>query len=301
MPGADAGEPPTADAPHRACRAPGKYDAEVDRIFGAGGPLAPAVGSFTPRQSQTEMAKAIAARHRQPGHPDRRGRHGHGQDLRLPGARRCCGAARPSSRPAPRTCRISCSLRDIPTVRAALRAPVSVALLKGRSNYVCHYHLERTLQNGRLTSRDDVGHLREISRFIKMSQLGRQGRADQGAGNGVGLEPRHVHARELRGPGVPVLPGLLRDEGAPRGAAGRRGRGQPPPVLRRRGAEGRRHGRAAAVRQHHHLRRGAPAAGSGHPVLRHHRVDLARCWNCAATCWPKASRTRAAAPTGPRS
>ncbi len=63
-------------------------------------------------------------------------------------------------------------LRDIPTVRAALKAPVSVALLKGRSNYVCHYHLERTLQNGRMTSRDDVGHLREISRFIKMTNSG---------------------------------------------------------------------------------------------------------------------------------
>ncbi len=63
-------------------------------------------------------------------------------------------------------------LRDIPTIRAALRAPVSVALLKGRSNYVCHFHLERTLQNGRLTSRDDVGHLREISRFIKMTNSG---------------------------------------------------------------------------------------------------------------------------------
>jgi ATP-dependent DNA helicase DinG len=63
-------------------------------------------------------------------------------------------------------------LRDIPTVRAALRAPVSVALLKGRSNYVCHYHLERTMQNGRMTSRDDIGHLREISRFIKMTNSG---------------------------------------------------------------------------------------------------------------------------------
>jgi ATP-dependent DNA helicase DinG len=45
-------------------------------------------------------------------------------------------------------------------------------LLKGRSNYVCHYHLERTLNNGRLTSRDDVGHLREISRFLKMTNSG---------------------------------------------------------------------------------------------------------------------------------
>ena len=58
-------------------------------------------------------------------------------------------------------------LRDIPTVRKALNAPVSVALLKGRANYLCHFHLERTLQNGRLTSREDVGFLREISRFIK--------------------------------------------------------------------------------------------------------------------------------------
>ncbi|WP_407941679.1 ATP-dependent DNA helicase [Noviherbaspirillum galbum] len=63
-------------------------------------------------------------------------------------------------------------LRDIPTVRRALNAPVSVALLKGRANYVCHFHLERTLQNGRLTTREDVGYLREISRFIKTTSTG---------------------------------------------------------------------------------------------------------------------------------
>ena len=63
-------------------------------------------------------------------------------------------------------------LRDIPSVRKALNAPVSVALLKGRANYVCHFHLERTLQNGRLTSRDDVGYLREISRFMKTTSSG---------------------------------------------------------------------------------------------------------------------------------
>ncbi len=63
-------------------------------------------------------------------------------------------------------------LRDIPTVRKALNAPVSVALLKGRANYVCHFHLERTLQNGRLTSREDVGYLREISRFVKTTGSG---------------------------------------------------------------------------------------------------------------------------------
>ncbi|MBL8383012.1 MAG: ATP-dependent DNA helicase [Burkholderiales bacterium] len=53
--------------------------------------------------------------------------------------------------------------RDIPAVRRALKAPVTAALLKGRANYVCHYHLERTLADGRLSSREDVRHLRRIA------------------------------------------------------------------------------------------------------------------------------------------
>src|SRR6476620_9100834 len=46
--------------------------------------------------------------------------------------------------------------RDIPTVRDALKLPVTVALLKGRANYVCHHHLERALGDGRFASRDDA-------------------------------------------------------------------------------------------------------------------------------------------------
>ena len=63
-------------------------------------------------------------------------------------------------------------LRDIPVVRKALNVPVSVALLKGRANYVCHFHLDRTLLNGRLTAKEDVGYLREINRFIKTTGTG---------------------------------------------------------------------------------------------------------------------------------
>jgi ATP-dependent DNA helicase DinG len=64
--------------------------------------------------------------------------------------------------------------RDIPTVRAALKVPVIVALLKGRSNYVCHYHLERTLKDGRtsFTSRDEVKYLKLIERFAGVSKTG---------------------------------------------------------------------------------------------------------------------------------
>jgi ATP-dependent DNA helicase DinG len=64
--------------------------------------------------------------------------------------------------------------RDIPTVRTALKAPVTVALLKGRANYVCHYHLERTVQEGRpsLASREEVKYLKLIERYANVSKSG---------------------------------------------------------------------------------------------------------------------------------
>ncbi|HJV27725.1 MAG TPA: ATP-dependent DNA helicase [Aromatoleum sp.] len=62
--------------------------------------------------------------------------------------------------------------RDLPTVRNALRVPVSIALLKGRANYVCHYHLERNARDGRFLTAQDAADLRAITRFAKTSQTG---------------------------------------------------------------------------------------------------------------------------------
>ena len=69
--------------------------------------------------------------------------------------------------------------RDLPTVRDALKAPVSIALLKGRANYVCHYHLERAQSDGRLPTREDVRHLARIVQYAKITQTGdKSGLAD---------------------------------------------------------------------------------------------------------------------------
>jgi ATP-dependent DNA helicase DinG len=62
--------------------------------------------------------------------------------------------------------------RDVPMVRDALRLPVTIAVLKGRANYVCHHHLERTSREGRLPSRDDSRHLPKIIAFARASQRG---------------------------------------------------------------------------------------------------------------------------------
>ncbi|SDA42019.1 MULTISPECIES: ATP-dependent DNA helicase [unclassified Janthinobacterium] len=169
MPASQDGQPPEAAAEPQA--APGKHDADIERLFGAGGPLGPAVGSYKPRRSQTEMAKAIANAIDSQTTLIAEAGTGTGKTFAyLVPALMWGGKTIVST--GTKNLQDQLFLRDIPTVRAALQAPVSVALLKGRSNYVCHYHLERTLQNGRMTSRDDVGHLREISRFIKMTSSG---------------------------------------------------------------------------------------------------------------------------------
>ncbi len=62
--------------------------------------------------------------------------------------------------------------RDLPMVREALNVPVTTALLKGRANYVCHYHLEHNLAEARLPSREDAVHLQRIARFAKVTRSG---------------------------------------------------------------------------------------------------------------------------------
>lgn len=62
--------------------------------------------------------------------------------------------------------------RDLPNIREALKVPVTVAMLKGRSNYVCHYHLERASQEGRFASREDAKYLHVIKTFAENTKTG---------------------------------------------------------------------------------------------------------------------------------
>jgi len=62
--------------------------------------------------------------------------------------------------------------KDIPTVRKVLGSPVQVALLKGRANYLCHYHLERAQADGRFFSREDAADAARVARFAKQTKTG---------------------------------------------------------------------------------------------------------------------------------
>lgn len=62
--------------------------------------------------------------------------------------------------------------KDLPLVREALGVPVNVALLKGRQNYVCHFHLARALNEARLPSPKEVDHLQKVKVFAQRTHTG---------------------------------------------------------------------------------------------------------------------------------
>lgn len=63
-------------------------------------------------------------------------------------------------------------LRDIPAVRDALKLSVTVAMLKGRANYVCRYHLAHAQIDARMYHKEDVLHLQNIARFAETTASG---------------------------------------------------------------------------------------------------------------------------------
>jgi len=144
---------------------------DIERLFAEDGPIAAAAVGYRKRAAQVEMAAAIAEAIE-------------GQACLVAEAGTGTGKTFAYLVPAllwggkviistgTKTLQDQLFERDLPAVRQALNVPVTTALLKGRANYVCHYHTERTLANGRLTSREDVAHLRRISVFLKTTRTG---------------------------------------------------------------------------------------------------------------------------------
>ena len=144
---------------------------DLDTVFSATGPLARVVKEFRARPFQVEMAGAVAAAIA-------------GKSVLVAEAGTGTGKTFAYLVPAllsggkviistgTKTLQDQLFDRDLPTVRRALNVPVTVALLKGRANYVCHYHLERALNDGILATREDARHLDEIARFARVTGTG---------------------------------------------------------------------------------------------------------------------------------
>ena len=84
--------------------------------------------------------------------------------------------------------------RDLPAVRSAIGAGNTIALLKGRSNYVCLYRLERARTEARPGSREEVAQLAAIERFSRQTTTGDRGDLAEVAEN----SPVWIHATSTR-------------------------------------------------------------------------------------------------------
>jgi ATP-dependent DNA helicase DinG len=147
---------------------------EVERFFSEQSPLSKLVPSFRPRAQQRDMALAVAEAI---------------QDNAILVAEAGTGTGKTFAYLVPallnggkviistgtKNLQDQLFQKDLPMVRDALNAPVSIALLKGRANYVCHYHLERALSDGRFATREDVRHLGKIKSYAKITQTGDKG------------------------------------------------------------------------------------------------------------------------------
>jgi ATP-dependent DNA helicase DinG len=144
---------------------------DLESAFAPDGLLAAAVPAFRPRAQQLEMAREIATALRENRVLVAEAGTGTGKTFAyLVPALLSGGKVILST--GTKTLQDQLFNRDLPTVRAALKVAVSIALLKGRANYVCPYHLERNARDGRFLTAQDAADLRTIARFAQTTPTG---------------------------------------------------------------------------------------------------------------------------------
>jgi ATP-dependent DNA helicase DinG len=144
---------------------------DLERVFGADGPLAGPVAGYRPRAQQLEMARAIGEAIERTGVLVAEAGTGTGKTFAylVPAL---LGGGKVIISTGTKTLQDQLFDRDLPAVRGALTSGASVALLKGRSNYVCLYRLRLASAEAHLASREEVSQLRRIQRFAGVSTTG---------------------------------------------------------------------------------------------------------------------------------
>jgi ATP-dependent DNA helicase DinG len=149
----------------------GEIREQLDAVFDRSGPLAARIPEYRVRSQQLEMANRVAGAIRDNAVLVCEAGTGTGKTFAyLVPALLSAGKVILST--GTKTLQDQLYHRDLPTVRAALNVPVTTALLKGRANYVCHYHLERNLAEGGPPSREVLGDLQRIVSFARATRTG---------------------------------------------------------------------------------------------------------------------------------
>lgn len=143
----------------------------IEEIFGRTGALARKISDYRVRPQQAEMALRVAEAMRDHAVLVCEAGTGTGKTFAYLVPALICGG-RVIISTGTKTLQDQLYHRDLPTVRGALNISLATALLKGRSNYVCHYHLERNLAESRPQSPETLSDLLRIAQFARTSTNG---------------------------------------------------------------------------------------------------------------------------------
>jgi len=127
-------------------------EADVAALLGADGPFADLVPGFAPREQQQAMATTVAAALEEGTTLISEAGTGTGKTFAYLVPALLSGRKVVVST-GTRHLQDQLFHRDLPLVRRALDVPVRIALLKGRANYLCRYHMKQSLDSGRFRNR----------------------------------------------------------------------------------------------------------------------------------------------------
>lgn len=143
----------------------------VEKAFEAGGVLQQHIPGFRVREGQLAFAKTVAKAIQTRETVIAEAGTGTGKTFAylmpaiLSGARTIVSTAGKSLQDQIMT-------KDVPLLRKVLQMPIDACLLKGRSNYICHYYLEVAQSEDRLPERDSYMKLRRIAEYAATSETG---------------------------------------------------------------------------------------------------------------------------------
>jgi ATP-dependent DNA helicase DinG len=144
---------------------------DLERVFSPKGELAEAIPGYRERPQQLEMAQAIRQAIEATGVLVAEAGTGTGKTFAyLVPALLAGGKVIVST--GTKTLQDQLFDRDLPAVRRALTSGASVALLKGRANYVCLYRLRRAVTEGGAATREEAAQLQAIERFARTTVTG---------------------------------------------------------------------------------------------------------------------------------
>jgi ATP-dependent DNA helicase DinG len=143
---------------------------DLEAVFGPRGPLARAIPGFTPRRSQIAMAGrvALALENRAPLVVEAGTGTGKTFAYLVPAL---LSGRRVLISTGTRTLQDQLFNKDLPQVAAAIGVPARVALLKGRSNYLCHYRFKQLSSQKSLAGTRD----RMVARIERWSGITKSG------------------------------------------------------------------------------------------------------------------------------